>query len=100
WGGHECTVNRLGGTFHDQTVKSGHQHRIEDLERFAALGLKALRYPVLWERVAPCSTDERAWSCAEHRLAPIRELGMRQIAGLLHHGSGPRYTSLVDQGFV
>jgi dTDP-4-dehydrorhamnose reductase len=100
WGGHECTVNRVGGAFHDQTVKSGHQHRIEDLERFAALGLKALRYPVLWERVAPQSPDERDWSWTDERLARIRALGMRPIAGLLHHGSGPRYTSLVDQGFV
>jgi len=100
WGGHECTVNRVGGAFHDQTVRSGHHSRIEDLERFAALGLKALRYPLLWERVAPRSPQARDWSWADERLARIRELGMRPIAGLLHHGSGPRYTSLMDDGFV
>lgn len=100
WGGHECTVNRVGGTFHDQTIRSGHQHRPEDLERFAALGLKALRYPVLWERVAPQRPDRFDWSWTDERLPRIRELGMRPIAGLLHHGSGPRYTSLVDQGFA
>ena len=99
WGGHECTVNRLGGTFHDQTVRSGHQGRIEDLERFAELGLKALRYPVLWERVAPDRPDHCDWGWTDARLARIRELGMRPIAGLLHHGSGPRYTSLLDDGF-
>jgi len=99
WGGHECTVNRVGRTFHDQTVRSGHQNRIEDLERFAALGLKALRYPVLWERVAPRRPDDQDWSWTDERLARIRDLGMRPIAGLLHHGSGPRYTSLVDQSF-
>lgn len=100
WGGHEQTLNRVGGVFHDQTVRSGHEHRIEDLDRFAELGLKALRYPVLWERVAPRAPDERDWCWTDARLARIRELGMRPIAGLLHHGSGPRYTSLMDDGFV
>ncbi|WP_374472551.1 family 1 glycosylhydrolase [Phenylobacterium sp.] len=100
WGGHECTVNRVGGAFHDQTVRSGHHHRIEDLERFAELGLSALRYPVLWERVAPRRPDDLDWSWTDERLARIRDLGMRPIAGLLHHGSGPRYTSLVDPGFA
>lgn len=100
WGGHECTVNRVGGVFHDQTIRSGHQHRIDDLDRFAQLGLKALRYPVLWERIAPRRPDECDWSWTDARLARIRELGMRPIAGLLHHGSGPRYTNLLDEGFV
>jgi len=99
WGGHECTVNRVGCVFFDQTFRSGHQHRIEDLERFAALGLKALRYPVLWERVAPDAPNRFDWSWTDLRLARIRELGMRPIAGLLHHGGGPRYTSLVDPIF-
>jgi dTDP-4-dehydrorhamnose reductase len=100
WGGYECTVNRVGGVFHDQTVRNGHEQRIEDLDRFAALGLKALRYPVLWERVAPRRPDERDWTWTDARLERIRALGMRPIAGLLHHGSGPHYTSLVDDGFV
>jgi len=29
----------------------------------------------------------------------LRELGIRPIVGLLHHGSGPRHTSLVDLDF-
>lgn len=99
WGGHECTVNRVGCLFFDQTFRSGHQHRIEDLERFAALGLKALRYPVLWERVAPHAPNRFDWAWTDARLRRIRELGMRPIAGLLHHGAGPRYTSLVDPIF-
>jgi dTDP-4-dehydrorhamnose reductase len=100
WGGHEQTVNRVGDTFHDQTVRSGHQQRVEDLDRFAALGLKALRYPLLWERISPHAPDQRDWEWTDHRLARIRELGMRPIAGLLHHGGGPRYTSLVDPDFA
>src|SRR4051794_31583498 len=100
WGGHECTVNRVGASFNDQTIRSGHQDRPEDLDRFAALGLRALRYPVLWERVAPDRPDEHDWRWTDARLPRIRDLGMRPIAGLLHHGSGPRYTSLVDQDFA
>ena len=100
WGGHECTVNRTGDDVHDQTVRSGHQHRLDDLDRFAGLGLKALRYPVLWERVAPDRPEARDWRWTDERLTRIRDLGMKPIAGLLHHGSGPRYTSLVDPDFA
>ncbi|MDB5424425.1 MAG: dTDP-4-dehydrorhamnose reductase [Phenylobacterium sp.] len=98
WGGHECTVNRVGAEYFDQTVRTGHHDRPADLDRFADLGLKALRYPVLWERVAPGGGDPD-WSWTDQRLARIRRLGMRPIAGLLHHGSGPRGTSLVDADF-
>jgi dTDP-4-dehydrorhamnose reductase len=100
WGGHECTVNRVGDGYRDQTRLSGHQDRIEDLARFADLGLKALRYPVVWERVAPRHPRERDWSWTDERLHEIRRLNMRPIAGLLHHGSGPAYTSLVADDFV
>ena len=100
WGGHECTVNRIRDTFHDQTVRSGHQDRPGDLELFAGLGLRALRYPILWERVAPEAPDQQDWTWSDERLAHIRRLGLRPIAGLLHHGSGPRYTSLVSETFV
>lgn len=99
WGGHECTVNRVGDRFRDQTVRSGHQDRPQDLERFAELGLKALRYPVLWERVAQENPARFDWRWTDARLPRIAELGMRPIAGLLHHGSGPGYTSLVDEAF-
>ena len=100
WGGHECTVNRIGDGFFDQTVRSGHQDRLGDLELFAGLGLRALRYPILWERTAPDDPEVRDWSWSDLRLAEIRRLGMRPIAGLLHHGSGPRYTDLLSKGFV
>jgi dTDP-4-dehydrorhamnose reductase len=100
WGGHECTVNRVGGAYFDQTVRSGHDSRPEDLDRFAELGLKALRYPMLWERVAPRRPEERDWRWTDARLGRLRALGLRPIAGLLHHGSGAAYTSLADTGFT
>ena len=100
WGGHECTVNRVGDRYTDQTVLSGHHGRADDLELFAGLGLKALRYPVIWERTAPDRPDVFDWTWIDARLARIRDLGMSPIAGLVHHGSGPRYTSLVDDSFA
>ena len=99
WGGPEYTLNRVGDVFHDQVDTSGHTHRADDVDRFASLGLAALRYPVLWERVAPDSLDTPDWAWTDARLERIRALGMRPIAGLLHHGSGPAYTSLLDPRF-
>ena len=100
WGGHECTVNRVGDRVLDQTVRTGHQRRLDDLDRFAALGLKTLRYPLLWERTAPERPDEPDWRWADERLGRLREFGVAPIAGLVHHGSGPRYTHLLDDGFA
>ncbi len=99
WAGVECTVNRVGDEFHDQLERNGHARRIEDLDLFADLGARALRYPVLWERTAPEDLERADWTWADARLARLRELGMRPIVGLLHHGSGPRHTSLVDPQF-
>lgn len=100
WGGHECTVNRVGSTYYDQTRLSGHHDRPGDLDSFAALGLRRLRYPVLWERTAPEHPDACDWRWADERLGRIRDLGMEPIVGLVHHGAGPRYTSLMDDGFA
>ncbi|HEX8555866.1 MAG TPA: family 1 glycosylhydrolase, partial [Sphingomonas sp.] len=100
WGGPECTVNRSGDAYLDQTRLNGHQHRLGDLDLFASLGLKAIRYPVLWERVAPDRPEDADWSWCDERLARLRELGVRPIAGLVHHGSGPRHTHLLADDFA
>jgi dTDP-4-dehydrorhamnose reductase len=99
WGGVECTVNRVGEAFHNQLRANGHERRISDLDLFAELGLRSLRYPVLWELCAPESPDRIDWSWPDARLARLQELGIDPIVGLLHHGSGPRYTNLLDERF-
>ncbi|MEJ7811405.1 MAG: family 1 glycosylhydrolase [Gemmatimonadaceae bacterium] len=99
WAGLECTVNRVGNRFHDQVERSGHARRPEDLEHFAALGLRTLRYPVLWEQVCPELGAPYDWRCADERLTRLRALGIEPIVGLVHHGSGPRGTNLVDPAF-
>ncbi len=96
WGGVECTVNRIGNEYIDQLRLSGHHERLDDLDRFAGLGLTALRYPVLWERTAPQGLATADWAWADERLGRMRELGIEPIVGLLHHGSGVADTSLVD----
>jgi dTDP-4-dehydrorhamnose reductase len=95
----ECTVNRVGDDFFDQIERSGHAMRDSDLDRIASLGVSACRYPALWERVAPESLDKPDWSWLDRRLPRLRDLGVQPIAGLVHHGSGPRYTSLIDPDF-
>lgn len=99
WGGVECTINRVGDLYHNQLEKSGHLHRPHDLRRFAELGIAALRYPVLWEMVAPEGLDRADWAWADERLGLLRVLGLRPIVTLVHHGSGPRHTDLLDPRF-
>lgn len=100
WGGAECTVNRTRHGYLDQTRLSGHHERPGDLDLFAEVGLKALRFPLLWERAVadPSAEPDFAWS--DERLARLRTLGVRPIAGLVHHGSGPAHTHLLDDGFA
>jgi dTDP-4-dehydrorhamnose reductase len=98
WAGVECTVNRVGERYYDQLARNGHHDRPDDIDRLASLGVRAVRFPVLWERVAPDGAAPD-WSWSDERLGRLRELGVRPIVTLLHHGSGPRSTSLVDPGF-
>lgn len=99
WAGLECTVNRVGDTFFDQLRATGHDGRPEDIDLIHQLGIRTVRYPFLWERVAPDAPDRFDWSWADERLARFRALDVHPIAGLLHHGSGPAYTSLHDPQF-
>ncbi|HEY9885126.1 MAG TPA: family 1 glycosylhydrolase, partial [Thermosynechococcaceae cyanobacterium] len=99
WGGIECTVNRVGEQYFDQLERNGHDTRIEDLDQFVALGITTIRYPILWERIAPNGLAEADWSWADERLTHLKTIGLRPIVGLVHHGSGPRHTSLIDPAF-
>lgn len=100
WGGVECTVNRVRDVYYHQLERSGHAYRLDDLDRFAALGIQALRVPVLWERTAPDGLERASFAWADAYLERLRALGIRPIVGLVHHGSGPRGTSLVEPGFA
>ena len=99
WGGIECTVNRVGHRFHDQLRFSGHHSRLRDLDALSSIGMSWLRYPILWEHVAPRSLARSSFERSDRQLGRLRQVGLEPIIGLLHHGSGPRYTSLLDPHF-
>lgn len=99
WAGVECTVNRVGDRYFDQLAKNAHHDRITDLDLFAGLGITAIRYPVLWERTAPNGLASARWEWADERLDRLGVLNIRPIVGLVHHGSGPRSTNLLDPTF-
>lgn len=67
WGGVECSVIRVGNRWRDQVRETGHHDRIVDLDRIAGLGIRTLRYPVLWERCVegPAACD---WAWHDQRL--------------------------------
>jgi dTDP-4-dehydrorhamnose reductase len=100
WGGLECTLNRVEGRYIDQFALAGHQDRLEDLDAVATLGVKALRYPLHWERHQPLRTATIDWSATDKCLSRLRALKVRPLVGLVHHGSGPVWTSLVDDSFA
>jgi dTDP-4-dehydrorhamnose reductase len=95
----EYTVNRVSDKYLDQMNMSGHAHRFEDLALITDLGFNALRFPLIWERLAPFDIEDIDWTWADERLSFLRDKGVRVIAGLVHHGSGPHYTNLLDPDF-
>jgi len=100
WGGVESSHNRVGDKYFDQISRSGHATRLSDLDLFAAMGIKKLRYPILWEHVAPKESENPDWTWADERLTRLRELNIEPIVGFVHHGSGPAHTSLVSPNFA
>lgn len=98
WGGIECTVNRVAERYFDQLHYTGHHERPSDLDLIAGLGIRVLRYPVIWER-SERSPTELDFTWADERLARLHGLGIEPVVGLVHHGSGPRHTSLVASCF-
>lgn len=99
WGGLECTIARVGELFRNQIQETGHHERGADLNAIASLGIRTVRYPVLWETIAPTDPTRCDWSWHDRRLQDLHTLGIMPIAGLVHHGSGPCYTNLLDTRF-
>jgi dTDP-4-dehydrorhamnose reductase len=100
WASPEPTVARIDtDTVRDQIAETGLDVRTGDAERIAALGVSASRVPVLWERVAPIDPHEHDFSEPARRLNALRVAGIEPIVTLLHHGSGPQYTDLLDPAF-
>lgn len=99
WGGIECTINRVNDSYTDQLMSAGHYSRHSDIRQLARLGIRALRYPILWERHQPDRSAAIDWSWTSRQLDAIRSYNITPLAGLLHHGSGPAYTDLGSSDF-
>lgn len=100
WAGMECSINRIGDQFLDQLQLSGHYDRPDDIDRFAALGIKALQYPILWELHQPEKETVIDWDWTKSQLDKIQSHSITPIVGLVHHGSGPAFTNLLDEDFA
>lgn len=98
WAGPECTVNRVGDRFHDQLTATGFTKRLEALDELASLGICKMRFPVIWERTEK-SRGSHDWKWSDQGIARLAVLKVEPIIGLLHHGSGPAWTQLMDPSF-
>ena len=97
WGGIECSVVRVGEVWRDQGRETGHHERgLLDITAIADLGLHTLRYPLLWER--SLTTDDDEWH--DRQVHSLERHGIDLIGGLVHHGSGPAGTDLLDPGWT
>ncbi|MDB5116505.1 MAG: sugar nucleotide-binding protein [Mucilaginibacter sp.] len=100
WGGLECTINRVGNAYFDQLSYSGHRERAGDMELFASLGLKKMRYPILWEHHQPENNISIDWDATAAKLDDLRANDIAIIAGLVHHGSGPAFVQIIADSFA
>jgi dTDP-4-dehydrorhamnose reductase len=98
WGGIECTINRVGDRYFNQLAYQGHYERPEDLRLLLDLGIKTLRYPVLWEKHQPRKSPAD-WGVIAENLLFLKENNIKVIAGLVHHGSGPEYVNIMSPTF-
>ena len=99
WGGIECTINRVGDQYFDQLTYQGHYTRKEDLKMLSDLGIKKIRYPILWERHLPEKNGVIDWSFTAGQVEYLNANNIDVIAGLVHHGSGPAYVNILDESF-
>ena len=99
WGGIECTINRVHDRFLDQSELAGLYDNPGFIDLMISLGIKRLRFPVLWEKLQPSLSKNIDWSFTEKCLIKLRENDIIPIAGLLHHGSGPAFTDLLQDNF-
>ena len=98
WGGIECTINRVGDDFFDQ-LQYANFYQNPQLDAIIELGIKKLRFPVLWEKHQPTQDGAIDWQWTQKRLQILKDSGIDVIAGLVHHGSGPAFTNMLDPNF-
>ncbi len=99
WGGIECSINRVGNNFYDQLEMNGFYDSDENIQALVACNIKTIRFPILWERHESVKGCVINWSWAAGQLNSLKENNIEPIIGLVHHGSGPAFTNLLDKNF-
>lgn len=99
WGGAECSIVRINDEFRDQLAEMKCYARFDDVSLFQSTGIRRIRFPILWERHQPTPHHFENWEATARRLQGILDAGIDPILGLLHHGSGPDYSNLLDEDF-
>jgi dTDP-4-dehydrorhamnose reductase len=99
WAGIECTINRLASGYQDQLELNKHYYRQDDIDAIAELGITTLRYPILWEKHQPEKNKTPDFRWVSTQLTKLQAYNIMPIVGLVHHGSGPEYTNLLDPAF-
>src|SRR5436305_8345124 len=97
WAGLECSINRVNNNFFDQFEFSGCYRNKNHIEALISLGVKAVRYPLLWERYQKDLQTKIRFNEAHKDVHQLLEARIQPIIGLLHHGSGPAFTNLEDE---
>jgi dTDP-4-dehydrorhamnose reductase len=100
WGGIECTINRVNDNYLDQLALGRVYQKPEYIDQIINLGIKALRFPVLWEKHQPHKKTPFNFHWAKTNLEKLRAAHIEPIVGLVHHGSGPVYTDLLKTDFA
>lgn len=98
WGGVESTINRVQDAYYDQLEYARFYDNLP-LEKISDLGIEKFRFPILWEKHQPYLDKAIDWSWTEQQLKKLSVMGTEPIAGLVHHGSGPAFTNLLDPKF-
>ncbi|HEY4440678.1 MAG TPA: family 1 glycosylhydrolase [Candidatus Elarobacter sp.] len=100
WASPEATIARVDEEHSvDQLALTGHDRREMDVALLGGLGVDASRAPVLWERAVAEAPTVIDLEWAKRRVAAVATRGMAPIVTLLDHGSGPRFTNLLDPAF-
>lgn len=100
WGGVECAFVHTDRCTVDQLVLTGHDSRPADLQLLADLGLDAVRYPLLRDRIWPSDAAAPDWSWPDERLGTLKRLGIRPVVTLLHHGTRHGQSDLRSEQFA
>ena len=94
WAGFECTLNRVDERYQDQLLPNERDMRLQCMRLLPALGITAFRYRIAWE------DETTPWSHYEEDMEFFTANNIAPILGLVHHGSGPAHSSLLDDNFA